>query len=166
MPFVDDRKHRRRKSEPLKGPYGALPTVPPPPPPARRRRRKTVKLWKDQAAVERGKRGAATRKAKKAQQAAQSEHERRSQAARKGWAKIPKDERTERAIRGWDTRYAQSGRSRSEREHRQRLEDAGRKTRHQLYGNSRTRPRSGPYAGDPRLPGWEFLRDRRGGAHG
>ncbi len=86
---------------------GVIPTDPPAP--RRRPRRKTIKLYKDEAAVERGRRGAATRKANAPQRAAQSEHERRSKAAKKGWDKIPASERTARAKRGWDTRDARYG---------------------------------------------------------
>lgn len=117
--FIDDRKFRGKNSRPMKG-Y----SEPMEEPPRRRKRRKTVKLWKDEAAVERGRKGAATRKANAGARAAQSEHERRSAAARKGWAGISKEERSAIARAGWDTRYARQGVSREDRTHERQARGA------------------------------------------
>lgn len=122
---------------------GILLPDPEPAPPRRRRRRKTIKLWKDEAAVERGRKGAAARKANAGKRAAQSEHERRSAAARKGWAKIPKEERTRRAERGWETRDQRYGRTRASGDQQRLADEARRQRKHEEYGRAR-RP-SGTY---------------------
>jgi len=120
----------------------------PEPTPRRRPRRKTIKLWKDPGAVERGRKGAATRKANAPQRAAKSEHERRSDAAKRGWAKIPPAERSDRALRGWETRDMLHGRTRTKRDNQRYLEDQQRLEKSQKYG--RRRRDSGAFSHLPR----------------